>query len=102
MKKTKKSDQKPSWDDGRVVANMNVPGMPWYKEERRENKNGSDDKADKANKSDKTDKAVNKTERPTRQETMDIMLGGVGAALLVGLFFCAGIVLFVFICVTVL
>ena len=90
--KMNKSKPKPSWDDGRVIADMNVPGMPWYKERR------DDVSSDKT----KKDNKINKMKPPTRQETVDIMIGGTFAALLVGLLLCAGIVLFVFICVTFL
>ena len=91
MKKNK--TQKPDWDDGRVISNMNVPGMPWYKEEPKDGV-----PINKTNKINKKDKPY-ETNYPAVENITDIILGGLGAALLVGLILCAGIVLFVLLCV---
>lgn len=92
----KKQKQLPSWDDGRVVANMNVPGMPWYDKTAKNTKTA---KNKEERRDDISENKNNISEKLTRRETADIMLGGIGAALLVGLILCAGIVLFVFLCV---
>lgn len=52
-KKKKKNGAEPPVDDGRVIADMNVDGLPWYR------KNGQDPK--KRRKDD--------PDRPTKKET---------------------------------
>jgi len=100
MKKAKKPKKNPEWDDGRVVANMNVPGMPWYTGKR--NNASGNKNIDENNNNNNNNNNKDKSERPANGESMNIILGGMGAALIVGLIFCAGIILFVFLCVTFL
>lgn len=89
----KKSKPNPPWDDGRTIVNMNVPGMPWYnKRKYRDDVSAVSD--------NKKNKII--PEPLARNEIMDTILGGTFAALLVGLILCAGIVLFVFLCVSFL
>ena len=73
----------PPDDDRHVIADMNVPGMPWYKPKR--------------------------AERPTLmggmfmtpEERRQYALGAVAAALLVTLVMCGALVLFVLFCLYV-
>ena len=72
-------------DDGRVVAKMNVDGMPWYsrskpQEETPKNNDFSD---------------------LTKGETREIIKGTLKAALLIGGAFMLGILLFILFCVYV-
>lgn len=70
-------------DDGRVVAKMNVDGMPWYM--RGERKNTSE--------GDLSDLS--------RGETWEIIKGTTKAALLIGSVFLAVFALFILFCVFV-
>lgn len=70
-------------DDGRVIANMNVDGMPWYarskpREETPKNNDFSD---------------------LTKGETREIIKGTLKAALLIGGAFMLGLLLFILFCV---
>lgn len=83
--------KRPFVDDGRVIANMNVEGMPWY--------NG-------VPKTDGDDTLQNSGVQPeplelTRKEKASLMRGVMGAALLVGLVFAAVFTLFILFCVFV-
>ena len=69
-------------DDGRVVAKMNVDGMPWYMR---------DDRPEKPEENDLSDL--------TKGETWHIILGTVKAGLLVGGVFLVGFLLFILFCI---
>ena len=71
-------------DDGRVVANMNVDGMPWYMR-------GLQKKA--AQNSDFSDLS--------KEETWEIIKGTVKAALLIGSVFFVVFLLFILFCIFV-
>ncbi len=74
-------------DDGRVIASMNVDGMPWYMGEAP----GREKKPDSA--SDLSDL--------TRGETWEIIKGTVKAGLLIGSIFMAAGGLFILFCIYV-
>ncbi len=79
----------PEGDDGRVIADMNVPGMPWYKPKK------------------KRDAAFDGRiplfggMLMTPDERRQYTAGAVCAALLVTLVMCLGLVLFVLFCLYV-
>lgn len=75
-----KKPRLPQGDDGHVVANMNVEGMPWYRPQQ-----GNPDGGAKL----------------SRRETWLAMRGALGAALTVVGVLSAGMVLFVLFCVYV-
>ena len=71
-------------DDGRVVAKMNVDGMPWYMRDRQQDGPENSDLSDL-----------------TKDETREIIKGTVKAALLVGSVFFVVFLLFILFCVFV-
>ena len=81
MDKQKKSFE---GDDGRVVANMNVDGMPWYMRAERKKKQEENDFDDL-----------------TKEETRAIIGGAVKAGLLVGSVFFVAFGLFILFCIFV-
>lgn len=72
-------------DDGRVIANMNVDGMPWYTGDVRRKKRSSE--------SDMSDL--------TKSETRAIVAGAMKAGLLVSGVFLLGALIFILFCVFV-
>ena len=74
-------------DDGRVIANMNVEGMPWYDENHRP--------------SNQNEQSSRQIDPPSRWETFQIILGAMKAALLVVGVLSVGIILFVLFCTKV-
>jgi len=72
-------------DDGRVIANMNVDGMPWYTGDDRRNKGG----------------AESDTNDLTKSETRAIIAGTVKAGLLVAGAFMLAALIFILFCVFV-
>ncbi len=81
-----KKKKEPFIDDGRVIANMNVEGMPWYQDVPR------------------TDYGKEEKEPPlklTRREKAAMMRGVMGAALLVAFIFITVFGLFLLFCVFV-
>ncbi|MBE6754759.1 MAG: phage holin family protein [Ruminococcaceae bacterium] len=78
-------DKQPFEDDGRTIANMDIPGMPWYNPERKK----------------KNDSSENAIEQLSR-EGQRAMTGGVLlASLLVGGVFVLGFLLFILFCIYV-
>ena len=73
-------------DDGRVIANMNVDGMPWYVEDARKHR-------EKLRENDFSDL--------TKRETWEIIKGTVKAGLLVGSVYFVVFLLFILFCVFV-
>ncbi len=71
-------------DDGRVVAKMNVDGMPWYMRDRQQEGPENNDLSDL-----------------TKDETREIIKGTVKAGLLVGSVFFVVFLLFILFCVFV-
>ena len=71
-------------DDGRVVAKMNVDGMPWYMRAERKKVSEENDLSDL-----------------TKSETRAIIWGSLKAALLIGGIFVAAFALFILFCVFV-
>lgn len=72
-------------DDGRVVAKMNVDGMPWYmRSDRQEQPEEDNDLSDLSSK-----------------ETWHIILGTVKAGLLIGAVYLVVILLFILFCIFV-
>lgn len=77
-------------DDGRVIANMNVDGMPWHIRDgmlRREKEQSNPNRLDFSD--------------LTEDETREIVKGTMKAALLIGSAFMVGIGLFLLFCVFV-
>lgn len=76
-------------DDGRVIANMNVEGMPWYLDDavrRRKNaKNGQESSSDFSD--------------LTKGETWEIIKGTVKAGLMIGGVYFVVFLLFILFCV---
>ncbi|MBQ8830609.1 MAG: hypothetical protein IJ017_03315 [Oscillospiraceae bacterium] len=72
-------------DDGRVIANMNVDGMPWY--------SGDDRRGKRASESDMSDL--------TKSEARAIVTGAMKAGLLVAGVFLLGALIFILFCVFV-
>lgn len=72
-------------DDGRVIANMNVEGMPWYQPTKPVKNSNSE--------SDFTDLS--------RKEKFAMLKGILSAALLVGFIFILGYFLFIVFCINV-
>ena len=77
-------------DDGRVVASMNVDGMPWHI---RDGIKRREQEAQNPNRLDFSDL--------TEDETKEIVKGAMKAALLIGSIFMLGIGLFLLFCVFV-
>ena len=77
-------------DDGRVIANMNVDGMPWHI---RDGIKRREQQAKDPNRLDFSDL--------TEEETKEIVKGTMKAALLIGSIFMLGIGLFLLFCVFV-
>ena len=82
----KRKKKEPFVDDGRVIANMNVEGMPWYQEVPHTNsqKDGNEPPLE-----------------ITRKEKAALMRGVLGAALFVAFIFIAVFGLFILFCVFV-
>lgn len=74
-------------DDGRVVARMNVEGMPWYTER---HETGPEHQ-----------ETSGKPEPLTKEESRAFAWGAVKAALLVTAVFSAGAVLFILFCTNI-
>lgn len=68
-------------DDGRVIANMNIEGTPWYVAD--EVKNGATSQ-------------VHTT--PTRKETFHLIKGALTAGLMIGFIFVAAFLIFILFC----
>ena len=79
---TRNNNRLPEGDDGHVVADMNVDGMPWYS----------------PRKKNRPESGQNML---SEFETRIAMWGALKAALLVCAVFCAGIILFVLFCLKV-
>ena len=79
-------------DDGRVVASMNVDGMPWYSHGKVAS-TGDDGAEEKS----LTDAPI----KMTRRESIAFTFGVIKAALLVSLAFIGGLYLFILFCVNV-
>ena len=71
-------------DDGRVVAKMNVDGMPWYMKGMKKNAPENNDMSDLS-----------------KEETWEIIKGTVKAALLIGSVFFVVFLLFILFCIFV-
>ena len=72
-------------DDGRVIANMNIDGMPWYSGNDRRGKGMSESDA----------------ESLTKSETKAIVGGAIKAGLLVAGVFILGALIFILFCLFV-
>ncbi len=77
-------------DDGRVIASMNVDGMPWYMGEA----------AGREKKFPKSESSSDLSDL-TRGETWEIIKGTVKAGLLIGSIFIAAAGLFILFCIYV-
>ncbi|NLM11871.1 MAG: hypothetical protein GX213_14085 [Clostridiaceae bacterium] len=71
-------------DDGRVIANMNIEGTPWYVKESHLQENSSSGEF-----------------VPDRKETYHIMKGALIAGLLIGFVFIAAFFIFLLFCTRV-
>ena len=89
----KKRVNKPeSFDDGRVIASMNVDGMPWYSPKSRATSSGI---------SGGDESSAVLPVRMTRRESIAFTFGVLKAALLVSLIFIGGLYLFILFCVNI-
>lgn len=86
MKRRKK---KTFEDDGRIVANMNVEGMPWYTE------------AEPLYKKPDYEKRSSALDEMNKHETFKLLINATLAGLLVGAVFIGGAFLFILFCVQV-
>ena len=84
MAKTKVYDD----DDGRVIANMNVDGMPWSMRDVMSRRKKSDEKLQSSQ--DFSDL--------TKEETRELVKGAMKAGLLIGGVFLVGAFLFILFC----
>lgn len=73
-------------DDGRVIAPMNVEGMPWYDSHRTKNKDAD------------AEKNAQELKKIGKKETFHLILGVLGAALAVTAVFALGYLLFILFC----
>jgi len=71
-------------DDGRVIANMNIEGTPWYVGE-------TSDKGD----------SLPEENVPDIRETLHVMKGALAAGLLIGFVFIAAFFIFLLFCTQV-
>lgn len=74
----KKKEKNANEDDGRVIANMNVDGMPWY-----------------AGDAPKQEGKPEDLKNLSKKDTLWLILGVVGAGLLVAAIFAIGFFLFI-------
>lgn len=78
-------------DDGRVIANMNIDGMPWYAQDAKKRREENFRKAESA--SDFSDLS--------RKETWEIIKGATKAGLLIAGVFILGMLVFILFCLFV-
>jgi len=78
-------------DDGRVIANMNVDGMPWYQRSQHQIRRNSAPQGESG--SDYSDL--------TREETREIVKGAMKAGLLIAGVFILAMLLFILFCLYV-
>ena len=93
MKRTKKPER-PEWDDGRTVANMNVEGMPWYSPGQAAPGHPAGLRED----TEGTAKNPAAGQPLTQTESRYYTWGALKAALAVIAFMCGGLVLFILFC----
>ena len=74
-------------DDGRVIANMNVDGMPWYQRSERFERNKREQASDFSD--------------LTKEETREIVKGAMKASLLIAGVFILAMLLFILFCLYV-
>ena len=93
-KRGKKADYK---DDGRVIAPMNVAGMPWYSPRR---EYGANDSGSVVGDREQTDGSVVHTAAPglDRREKAAFMSGVLKASLLAALVYIAALAAFILFC----
>jgi len=89
-------DKPENIDDGRVVASMNVDGMPWYTPGKA---TAAGDTAVDAGAEDKG--IIDAPVKMTRRETIAFMSGVIKAALLISLAFIGGLYLFILFCINI-
>ena len=91
----KKRDKPEYIDDGRVIASMNVDGMPWYSKKRT-----ADTESTAAEETaDETFPAL--PEEMTRRERLAFIFGVLRAVFLIALVFIGGLYLFIIFCINV-
>ena len=73
-------------DDGRVIADMNVEGMPWH------------DPVTVKKTPEEAEKSREELGKLSKKETLHLILGVLGAALLVAVVFVVGFLLFILFC----
>lgn len=74
-------------DDGRVIASMNVDGMPWYQRSQRFDRNKREQASDFSD--------------LTKEESREIVKGAMKAALLIAGVFILAMLLFILFCLYV-
>ena len=73
-------------DDGSVIANMNVDGMPWY------------DGVSEKKTSEEAEASKEELRKLSKKETFYLVMGVLGAALAVAAVFAIGFLLFILFC----
>jgi hypothetical protein len=79
--KTKRNHKKPIDDDGRVIANMNIEGTPWYIDKSRE-----------------LESPLSNEPELSRKETFYLMKSALTAGLIIGMVFITIFFAFIFFC----
>ena len=90
MKDDGKDKQQDFEDDGRVVASMNIEGMPWYS-----GRSGSPLRRRKRGEDSDDAPPIPEHEQMTRAENRQYMLSALLAGLVIGLIFIAGFAIFI-------
>jgi len=88
MKKKEKKRKVYNDDDGRIISNMNVDGMPWYAPQIPEVKQAEN-------------KAQEEKIKLTKRDEIALLWGVMKAALLVGAVFAVAFTIFILFCVFV-
>ena len=102
------SKRKPApWDDGTRIADMNVDGMPWVTR-KQGGRRGSPGSPGQSGQPDPRESAVgrqtgDKPDPPllSSRETWRLIINALGAAMLIGLVFALGALLFILFCLYV-
>jgi hypothetical protein len=79
--KKRKNHKKPIDDDGRVIANMNIEGTPWY-----------------VDKSNEPERSLSNEPELSRKEAFHLMKGALVAGLIIGIVFISVFFVFILFC----
>jgi hypothetical protein len=79
--KIQRNHKKPADDDGRVIANMNIEGTPWY-----------------VDKNSEPESSLSNEPELSRKEAFDLMKGALTAGLIIGIVFISIFFVFILFC----